>query len=557
MGCGVSGRLREIAAPFVVAAPAGARVRTRLRVTSEDAVVLRAAGMHLGSLASADLAARCAEGRLDGKGKAASRRERKRALTAQSSSRWAGAITRSSEDQRGLAERNLKAGAATLRARTRKIEARLAVPAGGRHGRIPGYATQAERHGKQQRLQALRARLAEAERRLDAGRVSVCRGGRDLLRKRNSIAAAGLTAAQWRERWDAARMFLTADGEAGKLLGNETIRWNPGERWLELKLPAPLSHLANSPHGRYRLSCPVEFAYRGDEVAAQAATGAVRYDIAFDPERDRWYLDASWRMAPQPAPCLDDLRGHPLLAVDLNHDRLAAWIITPDGNPADPPVTILLQLAGLPASQRDGRLRAAISGLLQTAREHDCAAIAVEDLSFTDAREQGREHTGGRPSHGKRGRGYRRMVAGIPTGRFRDRTAQMASNAGLAVIAVDPAYTSRWGAEHWLAPLKEEGPVAVSGHHAAAVVIGRRAHGHTARRREGVTSGGQRTASRRAAPRAPAAPGADRNGRPRKAQRQPPRRRKTATVDRARPPDQATQDRSGPPAEQHSLLLSV
>ena len=53
--------LRTIAEPFVVAPPAGARVRTRLRVPDADAAVLREAGEHLGSLASADLAARCAE----------------------------------------------------------------------------------------------------------------------------------------------------------------------------------------------------------------------------------------------------------------------------------------------------------------------------------------------------------------------------------------------------------------------------------------------------------------------------------------------------------------
>ncbi len=364
-------------------------------------MVLRAAGVHLGSLASADLAARCAQGRLDAKGKAVSRRERKRALTALSSSRWAGAITRASEDQRGLAERNLKAEAAGLRARARIIEARLALPVGGRRGRTHGYATRAERHGKQQRLQVLRARLAEAERRLATGRVSVCRGGRGLLRQRDHLRDAGLTRDQWREQWDAARMFLTADGEAGKPLGNETIRWHPDQGWLEIRLPAPLSHLANASHGRYRLGCSVKFAYRGDEVAAQAATGAVRYDIAFDPRRGRWYLDASWRLPPGPAPGLEDLREYPVLAVDLNHDHLAAWVITPDGNPAGPPVTIPLQLAGLPASQRDGRLRAAVSQLLRTAREHRCAAVAVEDLSFTDAREQGRERTGGRPSRGE------------------------------------------------------------------------------------------------------------------------------------------------------------
>jgi len=278
-------------------------------------------------------------------------------------------------------------------------------------------------------------------------------------------------------------MFLTADGEADALLGNLTIRWNPAENWLEIKLPVPLAHLANSPRGRYRLSGPVEFAYRGDEVAAQASTGAVRYDITFDAGRGRWYLDASWRTISRPVPSLDDLRGRPLLAVDLNHGHLAAWVITPDGNPIGPPLTISLQLAGLPVSQRDGRLRDAISQLLRTAQVRDCAAIAVEDLSFAEARELGRERTGDRPSRGKRGRGYRRIVAGIPTGKFRGRLVQMAANAGFAVIAVDPAYTSRWGAQHWLAPLREQDPVTTTGHHAAAVVIGRRAQGHTARRR--------------------------------------------------------------------------
>src|SRR5437868_13895110 len=100
--------MRPVAAPFVAAAPTGARVRTRLRLSPQDEAVLRAAGRHLGSLAGRDLAARCAEGRLDAKGKAVSRAARKRALTAESSSGWAGAITRNSQDQRRQAERKLR-----------------------------------------------------------------------------------------------------------------------------------------------------------------------------------------------------------------------------------------------------------------------------------------------------------------------------------------------------------------------------------------------------------------------------------------------------------------
>jgi hypothetical protein len=402
-------------------------------------------GAHLGSLAGRDLAARCAEGRLDAEGRAASRTARKRALTAESSSRWAGAITRTTEDQRDLAERNLRAERGSLQARVRRIEARLAVPAGGKTGRVRGYATPAERHAQSTRLRSLKARLARAERRLETGTMSVVRGGRALLRKRGNLAAAGLTAERWRAEWEASRLFLTADGEKDKTWGNETIRWHPDEQWLEVKLPAPLGNLANRPYGRYRLSCPVAFSYRGDEVAAQAATAAIRYDISHDPASGRWYLDASWKITPVPSPSLEELRELPVVAVDVNVGHLAVAVVAADGNVIGVPATVLLKLAGQPATTRDGRLRAAISSFIATAKAHGAVAIVIEDLDFAEARAEGREHHANRPSRGRRGRGFRRGVAGIPTGKFRDRLVRMTANAGLAVIVADPAYTSRWG----------------------------------------------------------------------------------------------------------------
>ena len=66
--------MRRIVVPFVVAPPAGARIRTRLRVDAADERVLRAVGEHLGRLASGDLAARCRLGRGDDQ-----RADRKRA----------------------------------------------------------------------------------------------------------------------------------------------------------------------------------------------------------------------------------------------------------------------------------------------------------------------------------------------------------------------------------------------------------------------------------------------------------------------------------------------
>ncbi len=120
---------------------------------------------------------------------------------------------------------------------------------------------------------------------------------------------------------------------------------------------------------RYRLSGPVQFGYRGDEVAAQAATGAVRYDITCDPARGRWYIDASWKVPPVPAASLDDLRQHPAVAIDVNHGHLAAAVVAADGNILGAPATIPLDLAGLPAATRDGHLRAAITSIIATVRQ--------------------------------------------------------------------------------------------------------------------------------------------------------------------------------------------
>jgi IS605 OrfB family transposase len=558
-------RLRPIAEPFAVARPSGARVRTRLAVGSDDEEVLLALGAHLGSVMGRDLAQRCREGALDPRGRSASRARRKRAATRDSSSRWAGRITRTSEDAFQLGRRNLGAQAASLRARVSAIKRRLGVPVGERRGKNRGYASAAERFEKPCRLQILEARLGKVEANLAEGRVSVCRGGRSLARSHHHLEEAGLTQTQWRKRWEAARLFICADGESAKAWGNETIRWHPDERWLEIKLPPSLAHLANRPHARRRLSCPVAFSHRGDEVAAQAASGAIRYDVSYDPRRRRWYLDASWRLPSTPTPPIEELRGQGVLGVDLNAGHLAAVVVDRSGNPVGTPATIPLDLSGLPAATRDGHLRRAVSQLLQKATDAGCAAIAIEDLDFARARAEGREHAGRRPSRGRRGRRFRGMVAGIPTARFRDRLVQMAANRGIFVIAVDPAYTSRWGAEHWLGVLRSISAEA-GGHHCAALVIGRRGLGQRARRRGGCDSTPPEDGQERATDSAVQPSPAKTAGLPEVHQRKPgdseargrpQQRHRTRRADGNLPGDQAAQDRSGPPAGQDSLLLSV
>ena len=122
--------LRRIADPVVAATPAGARIRTRIHLGDAEAAALTAIGTLLGSVYRGELADRIKCGALDTKGRASWRAERKQAITAASSSRWAGAITRAAEDQYQLGMRGLAAHVADLRSVIEVLEQRCALAPG-------------------------------------------------------------------------------------------------------------------------------------------------------------------------------------------------------------------------------------------------------------------------------------------------------------------------------------------------------------------------------------------------------------------------------------------
>ncbi len=289
------GGLRDLAASFVAPGPRGVAVRDRLKHhTPQDEGVLRAVGAHQGALASGDLKTRCADGM---EHNADTWAARKRELTGVSSSRIAGTITKATHDQWALARRCQAAHIQKPEAGIKMLRHRLSLPLGekGTKRTAGGYRSKNEWFRKSRRLAALEARHAAAVADWQAGRVRVVRGGKRLLNTRHHLAQAQLSEAQWRERWEAERWFIAADGESGKRFGNETIRVTPdGE--VSIKLPVPLAHLANTRHGRYTLTSTVAFAHRGAEWADRiAANRAVAYRIHLDVERGRWYLTASWQ----------------------------------------------------------------------------------------------------------------------------------------------------------------------------------------------------------------------------------------------------------------------
>jgi IS605 OrfB family transposase len=164
-----------------------------------------------------------------------------------------------------------------------------------------------------------------------------------------------------------------------------------------------------------------------------------------------------------------------VIGVDTNADRLAAWRLDRHGNPLGAPRRFDYGLSG-PAGHRDAQLLHALTRLLHWARATGVRATAIEDLDLTGSTT--------REKHGRSKR-FRQLISGIPTGKLRARLVSMCAEAGIGAIAVGPAYTSRWGAQHWQKTLTTPNRPA-SRHAAAPVAIARRALGHPGQATDGT-----------------------------------------------------------------------
>jgi hypothetical protein len=434
IGCVTAVKLREWRGVKPVAGPSGAAITTRLSTTPEDERVLDLVARHVGGLRRADLAAVSRPQPLDpAMGDEAKRQAcrdrlntRKKALTAESSARWANAIIAGNDAQYRLARDAQHRHIIVLRAAIATIEKRLARPTGDtltreqrkerKKAKLPkGYATQAERFQKQRRLQVLRAELGRVSADRDNHRVHVTEGGKRLAKTRHNLDAAELTLDGWREEWDCARDRIEANGSGDEPFGNLTITVTPGGE-VSLRLPKPLEHLANAPHGRYVFSGKAVFAYRVDEWRARITGGkSMSYAITRKAGRAGRYLTAAWA-CPKPTSASictqspnDDARADgPVVGVDLNDGHLAVRRLDQHGNPVGRPKRIDLDLTGSSA-RRDAQVRHAITRLVRYAERHRIDTVAVEDLDFADARTIGRETMG----RGSRGKTFRKSVAGI------------------------------------------------------------------------------------------------------------------------------------------------
>lgn len=259
-------KLREWRGVKPVAAPAGVAITTRVRTTPDDEQVLDLVGEHLGRLRRTDLVGVCrpvpVDQTLDNAGKRQARRgrlnNRKKALTAQSSARWANAIIAANDEQYRLARDAQHRHIIGLRAAIATIENRLTHPTTDtltseqRRARrkaklLKGYPTRAERFQKQRRLQVLRAELNRVNTDRDSNRVHVVEGGKRLATTRHHLDAANLTLPQWRERWECARDRISANGSGDEPFGNLTLTVTPHGQ-VSVRLPHPNRRVPQSAH---------------------------------------------------------------------------------------------------------------------------------------------------------------------------------------------------------------------------------------------------------------------------------------------------------------------
>jgi IS605 OrfB family transposase len=314
------------------------------------------------------------------------------------------------------------------------------------------------RVGKKQRLDVLKGRLGVAEAELRVDRPRICFGGRDLLRKDEVWA--------WREKRNTRIFLVGSKSEVPN--GNQSVHWDGAA--LSLRMPDSLGG------GVQRLD-GVRFRYGQAELLRllernRDKTSRVGMTwLIFRAEDGRWHAHVT--VDGPVAEVVTDIR-HGVIAVDVNVGHLAVTIVDHFGNP-----TSRLTL-GFPDSNVDEGRAAVIIGdtvralcLLAKSRSY---GIAVEDLEFSRKKAGLREY----------GTAHARRLSGWAYAKLFQVLQARCARDGVDLCKVNPAFTSVIGRTKYARGR------AMSTHHAAALVIGRRAQGYGERlvTMDGVTLGG-------------------------------------------------------------------
>jgi IS605 OrfB family transposase len=258
-----------------------------------------------------------------------------------------------------------------------------------------------------------------------------CFGGRRLLRQGRLR--------EWRRRRDSEALFC---GEAGRTGGNQVAQWST-DGTLQLRLPDACSR-----------KCLVlrDVTFSREQQSLIEAAVDVRTPVTWRVkllQRGKVQLCVTVE-EPEPGVVSDSSAGS--LGVDLNRDHVAVVRVSPRGRVAGAVRTVLN--AGSDAVWKVAR------AVVSQAAEVGCP-IVLENLDLRPKKAWLR-------SYGKR---FAEILSIFRSRQVRDAVEREARRGGIEVRYVDPAWSTELGC------LKYRRRCRLGGHHAAALVIGRRGLG--------------------------------------------------------------------------------
>jgi IS605 OrfB family transposase len=307
-------------------------------------------------------------------------------------------------------------------------------------------------HQKVRRLANLEHRLQAMQADQQAGKIRLCFGSRKLFHAQFALEENGYTDhAAWQSDWRAARSseFMIV-GSKDETAGNQSCqaRLIADDRFtLRLRLPNAMGAAGKS------LDFHVHLPYGGDRLAEALTLGrAITYRFVRDAAG--WRVFISTDLVARAATSSKQLG---MIGLDINADHLAVSELDRHGNIIDSR-RIPLHTYGKSQAQALAAIGDAVKAVIALAVAGG-KPIGIEKLEFSKKKSV---------LEGEKPR-YKRMLSSFAYSRIIQTINARAFDAGIEVMAVNPACTSIIGRH------KFAGRYGISIHQAAAAAIGRRA----------------------------------------------------------------------------------
>ena len=292
-------------------------------------------------------------------------------------------------------------------------------------------------HQKKRHHATLQDRLETA--RVEARRTvpRICFGGPGKLH-RGQIG-------EWRER---RTRMITLVGSKDEAAGNQTARWD-GES-LTVRLPDALGGGFKTLHG-------VQFRYGQTEMLAALERGAAMTWRLYRRNDGAWQANATIE---EPAPAVTATTRAGAIGVDLNVDHFAVTAVDRHGNAVER-WTEPFPTAGTDTHQAEAMIGDTVKRIVDAAHARGMA-VACENLDF-------QQKKAGLRNVSKQ---HARRLSGFGYTQFHARLAARCGRHGVELKSVNPAYSSMIGEKKYARGLN------LTRHHAAALVLARRAMGY-------------------------------------------------------------------------------